>query len=205
MVAEKKPAPKKGPAYVPAAAPGWHCTPNRSLYVSKDGAIARWVNQSSCAGCMRKYQIRHPNLKVADKLVRAGGSLKGAKLDLHVCGKAMELLAKAPPADFITAAPMKMCVKCGNMATLAAACDCGNTMADKNGQVLINVSQYEQDGSRVRASLNMPGYPKTRIVFPKDKIKATDLITIRESEAETIAITVDAGLLKNQILRSTEK
>jgi len=51
----------------------------------------------------------------------------------------------------------------------------------------------------------MPGYPKTRIAFPKDAIPTLDLIEIRESEKETIAIRVPADSLKTQLLRRTEK
>jgi hypothetical protein len=207
MVKNKRIGNKPGPAYIHAAAKGWYCTPNRSLYVSEGGAIARWLNQSACQNCLRKYQVRHPNLKVADKLIRAAGKLSGDKLDLHVCGQADAMLEKAPPADHVVAPPMKMCINCGNMATLSASCDCGNTMADKDGRVLVNVTQFEVSGSRFRASLNMPGYPEMRIAFPKDKIKPSELLKVREEEdnQKTIAISVPADSLKNQIKRSIEK
>ena len=192
---------KKGPAYIHSEAKGWYCTPSRSLYVSDSGAIARRINPGCASGCLKKFQVRHPNLKVADKLIRAAAKLDDKRLDLHVCGHAEKLLSKAEPADDIVAPPMKMCIQCGELATLADPCPCGNSMEDKEGRVLINVSQYEQDGTRIKASLNMPGYPKMRISFRKESIPGSDLLQIRESEKETIAIRVPAEPLKTQLRR----
>jgi len=115
------------------------------------------------------------------------------------------MLAKATPRDFIAAAPAKMCITCGELASFLNGCRCGNDMNDKSGHALINAREYRTEGNRVLCTLAMNGYPPVELSLRKEHVKNTSLALMRESKAEIIAIHVNGKVLREQITRYKEK
>lgn len=208
MQKETKKTQKNQPVFFPSAQKNWVCNSQRTMYVHRNGAVCRQVN-AECKSCMKKFQVMHPNMKIQNKMIRAGASLAGGHLDRFVTGQAEKILEESEWNEVILASPMKMCIECGSVATLIEGCKCKNTMADSDGNVFINISGYKIEGPYLRFYLDMKGYKLMPMSLHRDRVKSSDMARVKDkldtgNKSDQLAIHADYKAVRLQYLQGLQ-